>query len=158
VDAGAYVERNIVEEILTWGIAYWDADKGKPWATIDGNVVYDTGACGVSIAREAPFDSSRAPGGFFGNVVVKTGQNPKYDDPEYYCYQCALAVHAAPEGFVIRDNLFFGNRRATADLPDYDVSEEEFARRLPHYLDAISREAPEWFGKESAFLRAHARR
>ena len=158
VDASAYVELNIVEEMLTWGIAYWDAGKGRPWAQIEGNVVYDCGACGVSITREAPFDSLVSPGGFIGNVVVKTGQNPKYDDPGYYCYQCALAVHAAPPDFVIRDNLFFGNRRATEDLPDHDVSGAEFEKRLPRYLEPISRAAPEWFRKESAFLRAYARR
>jgi hypothetical protein len=156
VDAGAAVEHNIVEEMLTWGIAYWDAGKGRPWAYIDGNVVYDCGACGVSITRETPFDSSSSPGGFVGNVVVKTGQNPKYDDPDYYCYQCALAVHAAPENFEIRDNLFFGNRRATENLPDHDVSGVEFERRLPRYLRDIVLEVPEWCREESAFLRAYA--
>jgi len=156
VDAGAYVKFNIVEEMLTWGIAYWDAGKGKPWAAIQGNVVYDCGACGVSITREAPFGSHVGPGQFVWNVVVKTGQNPKYDDPDYYCYQCALAVHAAPENFEISDNLFFGNRRATQDLPDYDVSGAEFERRLPRYLRDIVREVPEWCREESAFLRAYA--
>ena len=29
VDARADVSHNVVEDILTWGIAYWDAGKGK---------------------------------------------------------------------------------------------------------------------------------
>ena len=30
VDARGTVEENVVEEMLTWGIAFWDAGRGKP--------------------------------------------------------------------------------------------------------------------------------
>jgi hypothetical protein len=152
VDAHAVVQGNIVEEMLAWGIAYWDAGKGKPWAYIEDNIVYDCGACGVSITREAPFDAEEAPGGFVGNVVVKTGGNPKYDAADYYCYQCALALQAVPERFVIRDNLYFDNRRASEDLPDYDVDEAEFRRRLSRFVDDSMSSAPAWFWERSRFL------
>ncbi|MBX2990205.1 MAG: right-handed parallel beta-helix repeat-containing protein [Bacteroidetes bacterium] len=123
VDANGVVERNIVEDILTWGIAYWDADKGMPVGFINKNVIYKTGACGASIARTREGDD---PGLFTDNIVVETGQNEKYDSPDYYCYQCALALHAVPKDFLIEGNIFYNNRRATSDLPDYDISRDEF--------------------------------
>ena len=54
VDAVAIVEQNLVEDILTWGIAYWDADKGAPVGVIENNVIYKTGACGASISPMRP--------------------------------------------------------------------------------------------------------
>ena len=126
VDARATVRENVVEEMLTWGIAYWDAGKGRPVAFISDNAVYDTGACGISLARSSPGEE---PGRLTGCAVVLTAQNPAYDSPDYYCYQCALAEHAVPAGFEIRDNFFHDNRRATEDLPDHDVSREEFEEK-----------------------------
>ena len=125
VDAQVTVRNNIVEDVLTWGIAYWDAETGAPVGFIEYNIICSTGACGVSIARSKPGPD---PGHLLGNVIVKTGQNPKYDSPDYYCDQCALAVSAKPDGFEIADNLFFDNRRATEDLPDYDITVGDFQR------------------------------
>jgi hypothetical protein len=156
VDAHAVVQENIVEEMLTWGIAYWDAGKGKPWTFIENNVVYDCGACGVSITREAPFAEGERPGGMTGNIVVKTGQNPKYDDADYYCLQCALALHAVPEHFAIENNLFFDNRRASSDLFDQDVSEEEFFKSKDKLLGDILASKQDWFWKNSRFLEKYA--
>ncbi len=127
VDAQVTVRNNIVEDILTWGIAYWDAETGAPVGLIEDNIIYCTGACGVSITRSKPGPN---PGHLLGNVIVKTGQNPKYDSPDYYCDQCALSVSARPDGFEIADNLFFDNRRATEDLPDFDVTAGEFQRSV----------------------------
>ncbi len=134
VDAEATVEGNIIEDILTWGIALWDADKGKPVGRIRKNVIYKTGACGASITRSA---SGKQPGYFSFNVLVQTAQNPRYDDPDYYCFQCALALHAVPKNFQIANNLFFNNRRATTDLPDYDMPEKEFVKALQPLLHEI---------------------
>lgn len=156
VDGHAVVQQNIVEEMLAWGIAYWDAGKGEPYAFIEDNVVFDCGACGVSITRETPFETDESPGGFAGNIVAKTGQNPKYDDPDYYCYQCALALQAVPERFAIRDNLYFGNRRASDDLPDHDVSEEDFLAKKSSHLERILASAPDWFWEQSRFLQTYA--
>ncbi|KPL06118.1 hypothetical protein AMJ86_09835 [bacterium SM23_57] len=127
VDANGRLRHNIIEDLLTWGIALWDAGKGEPVGYIENNIIYNTGACGVSITRSAPGDF---PGRFADNVIVHTAQDERYDDPEYYCYQCALAEHAVPENFVIDNNVFYDNRRATDDLPDYDVSEVDFREAI----------------------------
>lgn len=129
VDAWGYVRENVVEDIVTWGIAFWDADKGKPVGIFEGNVIYDTGACGASITC-AQTAGSELDCRFVGNVLVKCAQDPKYDDPDYYCYQTALALQKTPEGFTIADNLFYDNRRATEDLPDHDVKKKEFVKKV----------------------------
>jgi hypothetical protein len=155
VDAHAVVRENIVEEMLTWGIAYWDAGKGKPWVFIENNVIYDCGACGVAITREAPFEDDQAPGGFTGNIVALTGQNPKYDPDDYYCFQCALALHAVPQRFAIEDNLFFDNRRAADDLFDEDVTEAEFIESKDEFLERIMSSNNKWFYQNSQFLKKY---
>ena len=108
VDAQATVEENVVERIATWGLSLWDAGRGHPSARFRHNVVDSTGACGCSIVRE----SAGLPeaGELTRNVFSRTGQNPKYDSGEPYCYQTAIALHAAPEGFLIADNLLLDNR------------------------------------------------
>ena len=125
VDANVTARNNIIEDILTWGIAYWDAERGKPVGIIENNIIYSTGACGVSITRSQPGPN---PGHLIGNVIVKTAQNPKYDTPDYYCNQCALSISSKPDNFRIDDNQFFNNRRATETLPDYDLSDSEFKK------------------------------
>jgi parallel beta-helix repeat protein len=123
VDAKAQVEYNIIEDIITWGIALWDADKGMPIGKISRNIIYNTGACGSSITVNS---NPRESGWFENNIIARTAQNPKYDSPDYYCYQCALALHAVPDNFKIEGNIFFDNRRATEDLPDYDLNKADF--------------------------------
>lgn len=129
VDAWGCVQENVIEDIVTWGIAYWDADKGKPAGFFEDNVIYGTGACGASITC-AETSSPELQCRFVRNVLTKTAQDPKYDDPEYYCYQTALAIHALPKGFVVSDNLFYDNRRATEDLPSYDIERDEFMEKI----------------------------
>jgi parallel beta-helix repeat protein len=134
VDAEVTAGKNIIEDILTWGIALWDAEQGAPVGFIEDNVIFSTGACGVSITRSRP---GPKPGHLMGIVIVKTAQNPKYDSPDYYCDQCALSIFAKPDNYKIAHNLFFNNRRATEDLPDYDVTESEFeesAQDIRHRL------------------------
>jgi len=138
VDAWGCVQENVIEDIVTWGIAYWDADKGKPAGFFEDNVIYGTGACGASITC-AETSSPKLECRFVRNVLVKTAQDPKYDDPEYYCDQTALAVHAMPTGFVISDNLFYDNRRATEDLPSNDMQREEFMEKLRPVCERLAR-------------------
>lgn len=123
VDARAVIRRNIVEQIATWGISYWDAGRGRPQADIVENVVFATGACGASITRSAAGES---PGRFERNLLVGTAQNPKYDSPDYYCYQCALALHSVPVGFLINDNVFFDNRHVDCTIVDGDIGDAAF--------------------------------
>jgi hypothetical protein len=156
VDADVQVVHNVIEEMTTWGIAVWDADKGTPAAAIGGNVIYDCGACGVSIAREAPLENGEYLS-FTGNAVARTGQNSKYDAPDYYCAQCAVAIAAAPEGFRFRGNIFYNNRRASDDLPDYDMDEDDFRLRVRTNLSRILG-SPESYTarvvmRESSFVR-----
>jgi hypothetical protein len=156
VDAHAVVQENIVEEMLTWGIAYWDAGKGSPWVFIENNIVYDCGACGVSITREKPFAENESPGGMTGNIIIKTGQNPKYDGDDTYCFQCALALHAVPEHFAIENNLFYNNRRGSPELFNEDVSEDEFMKDKKEMLESILASGQDWFRENSRFLTKYA--
>jgi hypothetical protein len=113
--------------MATWGIAFWDAGKGAPKAYISNNIIYNVGACGISITKS---DEETESGNMVGNIIVKSGQNEKYDSPDYYCYQTSLAMHEVPQNFEIKDNLFYDNRRATNDLPDYDIPEKQFLKKL----------------------------
>jgi hypothetical protein len=129
VDADVVARANIVEEMLTWGISVWGADRGKPRAIVEDNVVFDCGACGISITRTAPYDTGEPKGRLVRNIVARTGQNPRYDSPDDYCYQCALALHAVPDGFAIRGNAFYDNREAADSLFDEDLPREMFWRK-----------------------------
>ncbi len=127
VDADCEVENNIIEDMATWGIALWDTGKGAPKAYISNNIIYNVGACGISITKS---DEETESGNMVGNIIVKSGKNEKYDSPDYYCYQTSLAMHEVPQNFEIKDNLFYDNRRATKDLPDYDIPEKQFLKKL----------------------------
>jgi hypothetical protein len=152
VDGRATVEENVVEDVLTWGISLWDAGEGKPSGVIRDNAVYRTGACGVAVIRESA--GVPEPGELVGNALVRTGQDPKYDSGEPYCYQTAVARHAVPEGFTIRNNLYFENREpgdepGGRDLPD----REAFVREARDLLERLA-ERPAL--GESAFLQRFA--
>lgn len=54
VDGRARLRENVVEDILTWGIAVWGAGQGQPDVRIERNAVYRTGACGVMISAGTP--------------------------------------------------------------------------------------------------------
>jgi hypothetical protein len=110
VDARVDARHNIVEHILTWGLAYWGADGGAPSARFTENVVYRTGACGAMIARDTEVAEGEDPGALVGNVFVATGQDPQYDDGTPYCHQRAIARHAVPAGFEIEGNLIHDAR------------------------------------------------
>ncbi len=117
VDARVDARHNVVEEILTWGLAYWGAGGGTPGAVLRENVVYRTGACGAMIARETEVAEGEDPGELTGNVFVATGQDPQYDDGEPYCQQRAIARHAVPERFEIEGNLVHDAREPGDDWP-----------------------------------------
>ncbi len=137
VDAQAEVAENVVEDVLTWGIAYWDAGRGRPVATIHDNVVYRTGACGASLTRED--ESGAPPGSFSGNAVVLSGQNPRYDDPDLYCRQEALALERVPQGFVIGKNLFHANRESGDRAGRLDSPRREFLTAVAPLLERLKR-------------------
>lgn len=123
VDARADIEQNIVEDILTWGIALWGPGGAQPRAMIEQNVIYRTGACGVMIDRPA---GGRAPGRLADNVIMQTGGNDVYDGGEPYCWQRPVARHNVPTDFVERGNMLIANRQpidagaAGPPLPELD--------------------------------------
>jgi cyclophilin family peptidyl-prolyl cis-trans isomerase len=121
VEANADIRENVVEDILTWGIALWGPDGSQPSARIERNIVYRTGACGVMIERPA---GGRSPGTLVDNLVLRTGGNDVYDRGEPYCWQRPIARHGVPAEFVERNNLLAANRQprdagaAPAPLPE----------------------------------------
>ncbi|HET9234047.1 MAG TPA: right-handed parallel beta-helix repeat-containing protein [Candidatus Eisenbacteria bacterium] len=128
LDAQVTVEDNVIEQVATWGLTLWDAGKGRPSGTFLRNVVYRTGACGASVIRESA--DPPAPGRFVGNVLVETGQDPRYDSGEPYCFQTPIALHAVPAAFEIADNVQFANRMAGGQPAQGDVADTEFRGKL----------------------------
>ncbi len=123
VDADVVAERNVVEDVLTWGIALWDAGRGRPRGVLRENLVCGTGACGISVTQR---EAGREAGACRDNLLVRTGQNPRYDDPDLYCLQRPLAVHVAPVGFGLAGNLLLDNRRAEPADERVDLTRSRF--------------------------------
>ena len=124
VDANATVRENVVEDVLTWGIAFWSAARGSPTARIEDNAIFLTGACGAMIAADAPANDttrtgrtplgapvSRASGSFAGNAIARSTRDQRYDSGEPYCTQRPIALEGVPPAFVVRDNMLFDNRQ-----------------------------------------------
>lgn len=126
LDADGVVQENVVTEIATWGLTLWDAGRGHPRGSFRWNVVDSTGACGASIVRQADEPGS---GELVENIFTRTGQNPKYDTGEPYCFQTAIALHAKPTEFPVRGNLLFANRESGNDPGSGDVDEATFRRQ-----------------------------
>ncbi len=135
VDAEATIVDNIIEDIITWGISIWNADNGEPRGFIKNNIIYKTGAMGISITS----NTEESPGFFKANIIVRTAQDSTYDSPDYYGYQCALAENLVPEKFEIEDNLFYDNRRADPRLPDHDTDLNNFEDKLRAQKELINR-------------------
>jgi len=135
VDAEATIVDNIIEDISAWGISICDAGKGEPRGYIKNNIIYKTGAMGISITST----TEENPGFFKANIVVRTAQDSTYDSSDYYGYQCALAEQLVPEKFEIKDNIFYDNRRADLRLPDYDTDLHNFEEKLKVLKEMINR-------------------
>jgi len=136
VNARATVEQNIVECVATWGLSLWDADQGKPQGFFRGNAVDSTGACGAMIAR-----SSTGPpeaGYLRENLFLRTGQDPKYDSGEPYCFQVAIARYAAGDGFTLEGNLFLDNREAGGTVGSGDLERAAFLSRAQPLLARLA--------------------
>jgi hypothetical protein len=136
VNARATVEENIVEHVATWGLSLWDADQGKPQGFFRGNAVDSTGACGAMIAR-----SSTGPpeaGCLRENLFLRTGQNPKYDSGEPYCFQVAIARYAASDDLTLEGNLFLDNREAGGAVGSGDLDRAAFLARAQPLLARLA--------------------
>lgn len=133
VDAQVTVEDNIVEHVATWGINLWDAGVGRPSGNFMRNGIYDTGACGASIVRGS--NDPPNPGRFVQNVLIRTGQDPRYDWGEPYCDQVPIAQHAVAERFAVGGNLFHDNRVQADRSAREDMDDETFFLRLKFVTD-----------------------
>lgn len=154
VDARATISGNVVEDVLTWGIAYWGPDGGRPVARIADNAVFETGACGVIVDRAVPWDAgaeahaapdatpdtipSEGPGALVGNALVRTGQDERYDTGEPYCAQRPIDRHAVPSGFTIADNLVWGVRQPGSGPREDTLSAEAFRREVAPLVERLS--------------------
>ncbi len=134
VDARGEARENVIESMRTWGISVWSAGKGKPAATLADNLIADCGACGVSLS----FEESAAPGFCAHNMIVRTGQNEKYDAADYYCHQCPLAVHAIPPGYALEGNMLWENRRADGAPGQADLEAAAFFEVALPYLNRLA--------------------
>ena len=123
-DAQVTVEENVVEHMATWGMTLWDLGSGRPSGTFRKNVVYDTGACGISINRSS--SEMPPPGQLVQNAFVHTGRDRQYDSGEPYCFQKAVADHAVPENFPISANTFYLNLEGRRKPGGQDVGRETF--------------------------------
>lgn len=137
VDAEGVVRDNVIEDVLTWGIALWDAGKGFPYGEIMGNAVYRTGACGISVTRER--EGGRAGSRIVRNALVRTGGNSKYDAADYYCYQQALAVHGRTIDMTIAENHRFDNREAGDARGSEDLPEASFRAAIAPIVTQLLR-------------------
>jgi len=154
VDARADVEQNVVEDVLTWGIAYWGPDGGRPIARIRDNLIFQTGACGVILER-ADVDAP-APGELVGNVLIRTGTDERYDSGEPYCTQRPIARHAVPDAFRVEGNLVHQARQPgdaptqpEVDGPTLRALAGPLLRRLAAYPALSGSRALEAFGSGS---------
>lgn len=152
VDASATVRENVVEDVLTWGIAFWSAARGSPVARIDDNALYMTGACGVMIAAEPPPEDttasgraplgeplSRAGGSLTGNAIAQTAQDPRYDSGEPYCEQAPIALEHVPPAFLVRGNLLHDNRQPGAATPADQLPRDRFEAATAQLIDRLRR-------------------
>lgn len=161
VDASATVRENVVEDVLTWGIAFWSAGRGAPVARIERNAVYLTGACGVMIAADPPpephdaaagtvADSVRAPrraplgqavslagGRLTGNAIARTARDERYDSGEPYCTQSPLALEHVPAAFLVRDNLFFDSRQPGDATPIEQLGRTGFTEAVRELVASL---------------------
>lgn len=137
VDAKATVRENVVEDILTWGIAYWDAGKGNPVVDIRENVIYNTGACGITLTAAEEQAGVRA-GSCRGNLIAKTGQNPDFDASDSYCYQMPIAVESIPHDFDLGGNYFYDNRRPKHTLLNDDLDLMRFKNTAKPLMSTLS--------------------
>jgi hypothetical protein len=139
-DARAVIRHNVVEDILTWGIAYWGAETGGPVATIEENIVYLTGACGAMIERNAP-DTGVEPGRFSRNLLVRTTQAQRYDSGEPYCPQRPIARIKVPARFAASGNLVYDVRQP-GDWPQDRTSSVDELKASASPLVARLRRSP----------------
>lgn len=92
-------------------------------------------------AVEARGDTA-GPSSLLSNALVLTGQDPRYDSGEPYCYQVALALHKKPLGFVENGNLFFSNREPGDKPGSRDIEKQAFLARISQLEQTLRASGP----------------
>ncbi len=138
VNAQGVIADNVVEDMLTWGIAYWGADSTGGSAVIMDNVIFHTGACGVILDR--PSGGFEPVGSLTDNLFIQTGQNERYDSGEPYCTQRPIARDGVPDGFVVENNLFFDNRQPGDSPSETDLTPSQMGLPWSQTFDRIRKE------------------
>lgn len=136
-DAQVTAESNVVEHVATWGMTLWDEGIGRPSGTFRKNVIFDTGACGMSVLRSSV--EGPPPGQFVQNVLVQTGQDPQYDSGEPFCEQVAMARHDVPESFPFSANITYRNREPGGRRGAEDLDARTFTERIKPVIKGLSR-------------------
>jgi hypothetical protein len=72
------------------------------------------------------------------NLFLRTGQNPKYDTGEPYCFQVAIAQYAPGGGFNLEGNLFLDNREAGGAAGSGDLERAAFLTRAQPLLARLA--------------------
>jgi hypothetical protein len=106
----------------------------------------------VSVTRESADPPD--PGELRGNAIVATGQDPRYDSGEPYCFQTAIARHAVPDRFVIAENLLHDNREPSEAPGSGDIPRSEFEAAAASLLERLVAWRSLW---GSAFLVEYGR-
>lgn len=158
--ARADVLENVIEDVATWGIAVRHEGPGSAGSHVTHNVVFETGACGVSIYTQAPRSPSAvghpsesdsaaplpAAGSLRANILVRTGQDERYDGGVPYCQQRPIALHGVSGGFSVDSNLVHDVRQpgdapraAVLTRSEFQQAATEVLRRIgsrPHLADS----------------------
>ena len=151
VNAHGLIADNVVEDMLTWGIAFWGADSTGGSAVIRDNVIFHTGACGVILDR--PSGGYDPVGSLTDNLFVQTGQNERYDSGEPYCTQRPIARDGVPDGFVVSNNLFHDNRQPGEGPRETDVSREQMGLTWDQIIDRLRKDVVLSESRALEFLR-----
>jgi hypothetical protein len=155
--ARAHVRENIVEDVATWGITLSGPRDAVLASTITRNVVFETGACGVAVesdtgdtgqrtAGRPPAGSTsstdRAGGSVRENLLVRTGQDHRYDEGEPYCPQRPIALHGVPRDFTVEGNMIHGVRQPGSRPRAEVLSRAAFLDAAREVLERIGSRAP----------------
>ena len=150
-NAEATVRSNLIEDVELWGIMAYDSDTGAPLLRAEDNIIYKTGACGIAL--QAYVNPKKGGTGYIRrNILVKTATNKDFDSPDKLCFNCALAVHGRPDGFIIEENLFYKNRWVYPCTSIKDVNTPQFADALFTNFSAVPLM---WYAGFSEFIQSY---
>jgi hypothetical protein len=150
-NAQSEVSGNVIEDIAGFGIAYEGAADERPVGWIEGNAIFETGACGIVIDRIAAhgpevasgrsdgFDAlaDDGPGHLVGNVLMRTSQDERKDSGGP-CAPRPIVIRNLPDGFRIADNLVHDVRQPGSGPTEPALDAEELRAAAADLLAGLS--------------------